>query len=132
MSLELGFIWFAEVVMFTALYLFVRAFQVRRRDLALHQRLGKSGALLVFVGLLAVEVLARGLGWEFPIRSESMLRIHIWVATLALAVLILLVVSGMKRWRALHIRLYLLFFPLYVATIVLSLFAFDLFAFRHD
>lgn len=126
MTLELGFLWLAEVLMGAALGLFVRAFQVRRTNQPLHQRLGKLGALIVFVGLVAVEVLARGLGWEFPIRSATMLRIHIWVASFALAVLALLVWSGIRGVRRLHVRLYLLFFPLYVATVVLSLCAFRL------
>ena len=126
MTLELGFLWLAEVLMFSALGCFVRAFQVRRSDPALHQRLGKAGALTVFVGLLAVEVLARGLGWQFPLRSPTVLRIHIWVATVALVVLIALVVTGMRGPRRVHVRLWPLFFPLYVATVVLSLFAFKL------
>ena len=126
MSVELGFLWLAEVLMIGALGLFVRAFQVRRSDRALHQRLGKAGALLVFVGLLAVEVLARGLGWQFPIRSATMLHVHISVASLALLLLIALVWTGIRGPRALHVKLYLLFFPCYVATVVLSFLAFKL------
>ncbi len=126
MTLELAFLWFAELLMISALFVFVRAFQVRRRNLALHQRLGKTGALMVLVGLLAVELLARGLRWDFPVRSPELLRIHIWVASFALVSLIALVVTGMRGWKRIHVRLYLVFFPLYVATIVLSLLAFDL------
>lgn len=126
MSLELAFLWTAEVLMIGALGLFVRAFQVRVSDRALHQRLGKLGALIVFLGLLAVEVLARGLGWEFPVRSAQLLRIHIWVASGALLLLIALVITGIRGPRALHVKLWPVFFPLYVATVVLSLLAFDL------
>lgn len=126
MTLELGFLWFAEVVMFGALLLFARAFQVRRTNQPLHQRLGKWGACLVFAGLVAVEVVARGLGWSFPVRSQTTLHVHIAVASVALVTLIALVWTGMRGPRRVHVRLWPLFFPLYVATIVLSLFAFKL------
>ena len=126
MSLEQGFLWVAEAVMFVALGCFVRAFQVRRSDRALHMRLGKLGALLVLGGLIAVEVLLRGLGWEFPIRSRTILNVHIAVASVALLVLIALVVTGMRGPARIHVKLYVWFFPLYVATVALSLFAFDL------
>jgi hypothetical protein len=126
MTRELAFLWLAELLMLVAFGVFVRAFQVRRSDRALHMRLGKLGALIVFVGLLAVELLARGLGWDFPIRSHRMLQIHIVVASVALVVLIALVVTGMKGPRALHVKLWPLFFPLYAATVALSWFAFDL------
>lgn len=126
MSIELGFLWFAELLMVGALVLFVRAYQVRRTNQALHQRLGKTGALVVFVGLLAVEVLARGFGWSFEKRSEFMFRIHVWVASVALVVLIALVWTGIRGPRRVHVRLWPLFFPLYVATVVLSFLAFKL------
>lgn len=126
MSIELGFLWLAEVLMFGALGLFIAAFRVRRSDPALHQRLGKLGALIVFVGLLAVELVARGLDWEFPVRSATLLKVHILVATAALLVLIVLVFTGIRGPRRLHVRLWPLFFPLFVATNVLSLFAFRL------
>lgn len=126
MTLELAFLWFAEVVMFTALGCFLEAFRVRRSDNRRHQRVAKFGALLVFAGLLAVEVLARGLGWEFPVRSATTLRVHIWVASVALLLLVLLVWTGMRGPKSLHVRLWVFFFPLYVATVVLSLFAFEL------
>jgi hypothetical protein len=126
MSIELGFLWLAEVLMFTALGLFIAAFRVRKTDQARHQRLGKVGALIVFTGLLAVELVARGLDWRFPVRSPEALRVHIWVATAALLVLIALVVTGMRGPRRLHVRLWPIFFPLFVATNVLSLFAFRL------
>lgn len=126
MTLEQGFLWVAEAVMFVALGCFVRGFQVRRSDRALHMKLGKLGALLVLFGLIAVEVVLRGMGWEFPIRSRTMLQIHIAVASVALLVLIALVVTGMRGPARLHVKLYAVFFPTYVATIALSLFAFEL------
>ena len=137
MGLERAFLWFAELVMLAALLCFVQGFRVRESDRALHMRLGKLGALLVFAGLVAVEVLQRGLHWQFPIRSPELLRVHILVASGALLVLVVLVATGLSlrgggptvartRRRALHVKLYLLFFPLYVATIVLSFCAFRL------
>lgn len=126
MTIERAFLWFAEAVMLVALVLFVRGFTVRKSDRALHMKLGKTGALLVFVGLIAVEVLLRGMGWHFPVRSHAMLHAHITVASLALLFLIGLVVTGMKGPARVHVRLWLFFFPLYVATIVLSACAFEL------
>jgi hypothetical protein len=126
MSLERAFLWIAELVMLAALGCFIAGFRVRKTDLARHMRLGKLGAWLVFVGLVAVELVARVLRWTIPIRSPQMLTIHITVASVALLVLILLVWTGMRGPKSLHVRLYLFFFPLYVATIVLSFFAFSL------
>lgn len=126
MTIERGFLWIAEAVMLAALILFVRGFSVRKSDRALHMKLGKLGALLVFVGLIAVEVVSRGMGWQFPIRSRTVLHAHITVASFALLFLVGLVVTGMKGPARIHVRLWLLFFPLYLATIVLSACAFRL------
>jgi hypothetical protein len=109
-----------------ALALFVKGFAVRRSARALHMKLGKLGALLVFVGLIAVEVVLRGMGWKFPVRSTTLLHVHITVASFALLALIGLVVTGMRGPARVHVKLYAFFFPLYVATIVLSGFAFRL------
>jgi hypothetical protein len=89
-------------------------------------RLGKLGALLVFAGLIAVEFCVRVLRWNFPIRSRPLLHVHIAVASVALAVLIAIVVTGIKGPRRVHVKLFWLFFPLYTATIVLSAMAFEL------
>jgi hypothetical protein len=126
MTIEQGFLWFAELVMLVALGCFVQGFRVRKSDNALHQKLGKSGALLVIVGLVAVEVLLRGLGWRFPVRDTTTLRVHISVASGALLVLLALVFTGIKGPKRLHVKLYLLFFPLYLATVVTSVLAFRL------
>jgi len=126
MTRELAFLWVAEILMLVALGCFVRAFQVRISNRALHMRLGKLGALIVFVGLLAVELLLRVAGWQFPIRSRTMLHVHIVVASVALAVLVALVWTGIKGPRALHVKLWPLFFPLYIGTVALSVVAFEL------
>ena len=126
MTIEQGFLWFAELVMLAALGCFVQGFRVRKSDNPLHQKLGKLGALLVIVGLVAVEVFLRGLGWKFPVRDATTLRVHIAVASGALAVLLALVFTGMKGPKKLHVKLYVLFFPLYLATVVTSVLAFRL------
>ena len=126
MTIEQGFLWFAEAVMATALALFVQGFRVRRSDNALHQRLGKLGALLVIVGLVAVEVLMHGMHWSFPVRDRTLLHVHISVASVALALLLALVFTGMKGPRSVHVKLWVLFFPCYAATVVTSLLAFRL------
>jgi hypothetical protein len=126
MTLEQGFLCFAELLMLAALALFVKGFRVRRSDNALHQKLGKTGALMVFVGLVAVEVLMRVFGWHFPVRDQTLLAVHITVASLALALLIALAVTGMRGPRSVHVRLWIFFFPLYAATVVTSVLAFRL------
>ncbi len=131
MTREQAFLWVAEAVMLSALLCFVRGFQVRRSDRALHMKLGKTGALLVFAGLAAVEVMLRVAGWRFPVRPLtiqgcSALHVHVAVASAALLLLIALVFTGIRGPRRVHVKLYLLFFPLYVATIALSLLAFEL------
>jgi len=131
MTIERAFLWFAEGVMLAAFACFVQGFRVRKTDRALHMRLGKLGALLVFAGLIAVEVLLRVFGWKFPIRDLefwgwSALAWHIAVATVALLLLIALVWTGIRGPRALHVKLYPFFFPLFAATIVLSFVAFEL------
>jgi hypothetical protein len=126
MTRELGFMWVAELLMLLALAIFLRAFIVRRSDRELHMRLGKLGATIVFVGLLVLEALIRGFGWSFPVRSSRMLTIHVIVASCALALLIGLVITGMKGPRAVHVKLWPFFLPLYTASIVLSWFAFAL------
>jgi hypothetical protein len=126
MTREQTFLWVAELVMLVALGCFVRGFQVRRSDRALHMKLGKLGALLVVAGLVAVETMLRVVGWDFPIRSREMLHVHVAVASGALVVLLVLVVTGIRGPRSVHVRLWPIFFPLYVATIVFSLLAFDL------
>ena len=126
MPRELVFMWAAELLMLLALAIFVRAFLVRKSDRDLHMRLGKLGATIVFVGLLLLEVLIRGFGWRFPVRSSRMLLIHVIVASGALVLLIALVITGLKGPRALHVKLWPMFFPLYTAAIVLSWVAFQL------
>jgi hypothetical protein len=126
MTIEQGFLWFAELVMLVALGCFVQGFRVRRSDNARHQRLGKTGALLVIVGLVAVEVLLRGMGWTFPVRDRTLLHVHIGVASVALTLLLALVFTGMKGPKRVHVKLYVLFFPAYVATVVTSVLAFRL------
>ena len=59
-------------------------------------------------------------------RDATTLHVHITVASGALAVLLALVVTGMKGPKSVHVKLYLLFFPLYLATVVTSVLAFRL------
>jgi hypothetical protein len=126
MSLELGFLWLAEVLMVFALGCFVNAFRLRRRDLARHMFWGKTGAYTVFAGLVAVELVIRVLKWEMPVRSETALHWHIGVASLAALLLVVLLATGLTRRRALHVRLYPVFLPAYALTVLLSFFAFRL------
>ncbi len=124
--LELGFLWLAEVLMLAGYICFWMAFAVRKTDRARHMFLGKLGAAIVVAGLIAVEVVTRVLGWEFPVRSHEWLRWHIGVACVALLLLVTVVVTGITRQRSIHVRLYPVFLPTFGLTILLSLFAFRL------
>lgn len=126
MTREQAFLWLAELLMFLAGFCFVRAFAVRRSDNAAHQKWGKAGAVVVVAALVVLEILMRGFGWAFPVRSAPMLHAHIAVASLSLLLIVALAVTGKMRIRSVHVRLYLLFFPSYVATLVLSFLAFEL------
>lgn len=126
MTREQGVLWLAEGVMFFALFCFLRGFSLRRTALARHMWYGKLGAACVVAGLLVIEALMRGLGWEFPIRSPVMLRWHITVSVVAFLLLLLLVYTGVRRIRRIHVRLYLFFFPAYLGSLVLSFCAFRL------
>ncbi len=121
-----GFLWVAEGLMFFALGCFVRGFRVRKTNLPLHMFLGKLGAFTVLSALLVLEVLMRGLDWEFPVRDHVFLRCHLTAASIALATLLLLLFTGITRRRRVHIRLYWVFFPSYALTLLFSLLAFDL------
>lgn len=126
MTIERAFLWLAEVLMFSAFFCFIAGFRARKSDRARHMRMGKLGATLVFIGLVAVEVLHRGLHWEFPIRSRTILHVHIAVSFAALVALTALAWTGMRGPKRLHVKLYLFFFPLFTASLVLSLAAFEL------
>ena len=126
MSREQAVLWLAEAVMFTAQFCFLRAFWLRKRDNRRHQQWGKRGAACVLLGLLTLEILMRGAGWEFPVRSETMLRWHVGISIGSFLLLVLMVVTGMVRIRRVHVRLYLLFLPCFAASIVTSFFAFQL------
>jgi uncharacterized membrane protein len=126
MTIEIGFLWVAQLIMIGALVCFLRAFALRKIDLSRHMFWGKLGALLVLAGLLAVELAIRVLGWEFPQRSTTAFHLHLAAASGATVLLIAIVITGLRRQRNIHIRLYPFFLPLYTATIVLSWFAFQL------
>ena len=126
MTKEQWFLWLAESLMALALVCFVLGFRHRRSNLARHRRLGTWGAGIVFLALLVLEYLMRVRGWEFPVRSQHLLQWHIATASVALVTLVGLAITGFLRIRSVHVRLYVVFFPAYVATLVLSLFAFRL------
>jgi hypothetical protein len=127
MTLEMGFLWLAELLMIGALGCFVVAFRWRKRNLARHRSWAATGIAIVFGGLLVLEVLMRGLGWQMPVRDRDALHAHLVVATISTVVLIALGITGALRIRSIHVKLYWLFFPSFVATIVLSWFAFQFF-----
>lgn len=126
MTPEIGFLWLAEIIMTVALGCFFAAFRVRKTDRARHMLLGKTGAYLVFAGLLALEFVVRVLGWHLPRRSEFLFHCHLVTASLSFALLLALLVTGVQRRRALHVYLYIPFLPLFTAAVVLSWFAFQL------
>ena len=126
MTIQTAFLWLAELLMVFALGCFLQAFRLRKIDLDRHRFWGKAGAYVVFAGLLAVELVTRVLVWEMPRRSDTAFSWHLITASGALVLLVLLLITGLRRIRTIHIRLYLFFLPLFTAAVILSFFAFRL------
>ena len=123
--MELSFLWLAELLFVVAYACFLRAFALRR-ETDRHRGWALVGAGLIVASLVVLEVVKRGLGWEFPIRSRAALRWHISCASFTLLLLVVQVWTGITRRRAIHVRLWPVFLGAFAATIVLSLVAFRL------
>ena len=123
--MEVAFLWLAELLFIVALAMFMKAWSLRRTTRE-HRRWAITGAALVFVSLVVLEIVKRGLGWEFPIRSRTMLGWHIGSAATSLVLLLTQILTGIFRWRRVHRCSGPLFLLCFTSTVVLSFFAFRL------
>ncbi len=116
-------LFFAYVlVMAAGLVCFVRAFQVRH-DTPRHKRWALTGTALALGGVVVVLLAWRVLDWQVASRSAEWVRVHRTLAYCATGMLLLVAVSGARRW-AIHTRLYWVFFPLYTAALATALVAY--------
>ncbi len=103
-------------VMTFALVCFVQAFRVRKNT-PRHKRWAITGVAVAFGGIVVVVLITYLFGYRPSERFPVVVLWHRRMALAATFVMVLTAVSGARRWR-IHHRLYLLLFPLYVATIV--------------
>jgi hypothetical protein len=107
------------LVMLVALGCFVQAFR-RRRDTPVHRRWGVTGVVLTLTGIVVVLALTYGLGWRVEQRLPEVVDVHRKLALASTALVLLVAFTGMRRIK-IHKRLYVLFLPLYVATVATAL-----------
>ncbi len=116
-------LFFAYVlVMAAGLLCFVVAFRLRR-DTPRHKRWALTGTALALGGVVVVLLAWRVLDWQVPARSATWVGVHRTLAYAATALVLLVAVSGWRRW-AFHTRLYWVFFPLYGAALLTALIAY--------
>jgi len=104
------------VVMLAGLGCFLQAFRTRHVT-AVHRRWGLAGAALSLGGIAVVLLATYLLGWRVEQRLPEVVFWHRRVALVTVFLLILTALTGMLRMR-LHRRLYWLFLPLYVLTLL--------------
>lgn len=111
--------WTYSAVMVAALACFIEAFRARR-TLKRHKRMAGLGVILTLGGIAVVLLVTYLFGWRVPKRYPDIVRIH---RALAVGAAVLVVVTAWTGWRRVrwHKRLYVVFFPLYIATIVTAL-----------
>ena len=107
------------LVMLASLVCFAQAFRTRLVT-PVHKRWGTAGAALSLGGIVVVLLLTYAFDWRVDQRYPDVVRVHRLLALGATALVLLIGVSGWRRWP-IHTRLYLPFFPLYVATVATAL-----------
>lgn len=107
------------LVMLASLGCFGQAYRMRLVT-PVHKRWGMAGVALSLGGIVIVLVLTYALGWHVDQRFPGVVRVHRVLALAATALVLLIAVSGWRRWR-IHTRLYVAFFPLYIATVATAL-----------
>jgi hypothetical protein len=109
-------------VMGAALACFGVAFAVRKRT-AVHKRWGVAGVAIDLGGTVVVLFVYRVLGWTAPPHDPGLVPWHRGFAYAATAFVVLVGVSGWRRWPV-HTRLWPVFLPLYTVTYALALAAY--------
>jgi len=106
--------------MLAALGCFAQAYR-HRLDLPRHKRFGITGIALGLGGVVVVIAASAAFGWTVPVRHADIVWIHRRLFAPASMLLMLLVgISGGLRWR-IHTKLYMLLFPLYLATVATAI-----------
>ena len=106
-------------VMVASLACFAQAYRTRLVT-PVHKRWGTAGAALSLGGIVVVLIATYLLDWRVDQRLPDVVRVHRVLALGATALVLLIGISGWKRWP-IHTRLYMPFFPLYVATVATAL-----------
>jgi hypothetical protein len=109
-------------VMAAALGCFLAAFATRK-DTPVHKRWGIAGVSIDLGGTAVVLFVYRVLGWTAPPNDPDLVRWHRGFAYAATALVVLVGVSGWRRWP-LHTRLWPAFLPVYAVTYALALLAY--------
>ena len=107
------------LVMLASLACFGQAYRTRL-DTPVHKRWGMTGMALSVGGIVVVLVLTYAFGWRVEQRYPDVVRVHRALALLATALVLFIGISGWRRWP-IHTKLYLAFFPLYIATVATAL-----------
>jgi len=106
-------------VMGTGLFCFAQAWR-HRFDTPRHRRWGITGVVTSLTGIVVVLVGAWLWGWRVEERLPDVVLVHRRIAYAGTALLLLVGVSGARRWP-LHKRLYVLFLPVYVAVLLTAI-----------
>ncbi len=85
-----------------------------------HKRWGLAGVALSLGGILVVLVVTYAMDWRVAQRLPGVVRVHRTLAPIATALVIAIAITGWRRAR-IHRRLYVAFFPFYVATVATAL-----------
>jgi hypothetical protein len=106
-------------VMGAAFGCFLAAFATRKRT-PVHRRWGITWVAIDLAGTAVVLVAYRGFGWVIERSDPTVVFWHRAFAYVATAMVLLVAVSGWRRWK-IHTRLWPVFLPLYAVTYVLAL-----------
>lgn len=110
--------WTYCLVMVGAAACLVAAYRTRF-DTPRHRRWGLAGVATALTGVVVVLVLTYALGWRVPQRFPEVVFWHRRLAMLATALLVLVAVSGARRWK-IHPPLARALLPLYVVALILA------------
>lgn len=106
-------------VMLASVVCFIQAYR-RRFVTPIHKRWAVTGMALTIGGIVVVLVVTYAFGWRVDHRYPVVVRIHRLLALGATALVLFIGYTGWRR-SPIHKRLYVVFFPLYVATVLTAL-----------
>lgn len=107
------------LVMLASLGCFLQAWRTRLVT-PVHKRWGASGVGLALAGIVVVLVVTYAFEWRVDQRFPTVVRVHRALALAATAMMLFVGITGWRR-MPIHTRLYVVFLPLYVATVATAL-----------